>query len=129
MHRSFGADIVAAAGSVLDDELLAHSLRQVLADDARQDVGAAARRVGDDPAHRPGGIIQRLDMLAADDKSTEGDQECLHGRIYHALSLQQSQRSTAAWATSLLSVETGYAAPAASHKALCDRGRPVAGSA
>jgi hypothetical protein len=47
------ADIAGRAGPVLNDKLLSQMIRQVLADDARDDVVGAARRKGDDPVHRP----------------------------------------------------------------------------
>src|SRR5262245_35916993 len=48
-----GADIGTAAGTVLDDELLAHALRQPLPDHACGYVGAAASRKRHDDAYRP----------------------------------------------------------------------------
>src|SRR6266404_7845790 len=59
MNCRLGADIIARARLVLDDELLAQPLRKPLRDDARRDVGAAAGGVGNDPAHRPGRIVER----------------------------------------------------------------------
>ena len=56
-HR-LGGDVVAGAGLVFDDELLAEPLRQPLADQARDDVGGAAGRIADHPAHRPRRIVQ-----------------------------------------------------------------------
>jgi hypothetical protein len=44
---------------VLDHELLAELFRQPLADQARQDVGGAARRIADQEPHRPRRIFQR----------------------------------------------------------------------
>ena len=52
-HDRLGADIAAGARPVLDDEWLAEPLRQPLADQARDDVGAAAGGKADDDAHRP----------------------------------------------------------------------------
>src|SRR5262249_118713 len=46
-----GADAAARADDVLDIELLAKSLRQLLRDEASENVGTA-RRIGDDYAHR-----------------------------------------------------------------------------
>ena len=43
-HDRLGADIAAGARPVLDDEWLAEPLRQPLTDQARDDVGRAARR-------------------------------------------------------------------------------------
>ena len=61
-ERRRHADIAAGAGPVLDDELLPQVIRQVLADDARDDVVGAARRERDDPAHRP----RRIGLRARD---------------------------------------------------------------
>ena len=47
-----GADKSAAAGAVLDEELLAERGAQRLGKRARQDIGGAAGAVGDDDAHR-----------------------------------------------------------------------------
>src|SRR5438552_5818274 len=47
------ADIAARTDPVLDDELLAQMIRQILADDARNDVVGAARRKANNPVHRP----------------------------------------------------------------------------
>jgi len=58
VHDRLGADVVAGAGLVLDDELLAEPLRQPMPDQARQNVGRAAGRIGDDPAYRPRRIIE-----------------------------------------------------------------------
>ncbi|MGY4423803.1 hypothetical protein ACVWY2_006252 [Bradyrhizobium sp. JR6.1] len=57
VDRSFGADIVAGARLVLDHELLAELLRQPLPDQARDDVGGAARRIANNPAHRSRRIV------------------------------------------------------------------------
>src|SRR5262249_36069463 len=59
MNRRFGADVVARARLVLDDELLAQPFRQPLRHDARRDVRAPARGIGHDPTHRPGRIVER----------------------------------------------------------------------
>src|SRR5262245_36000900 len=47
-----GADIAACAGAVLDHDLLAEPVAQLLRDDARNDVRAAAGREGYDQADR-----------------------------------------------------------------------------
>ena len=52
MHGDFGGEIVAGARLVLDRELLMQMFGQVLSDQARADVGRAARRIADQPAHR-----------------------------------------------------------------------------
>ena len=46
-----------APGAVVDDELLAEDVGQMLADQACERVGAAARRRGDDDPHRPVGVV------------------------------------------------------------------------
>jgi len=48
-----GADIAARARAVLDHDLLAETGAELLRDDPRDDVGAAAGREGDDQADRP----------------------------------------------------------------------------
>src|SRR4029077_13046407 len=54
--RGFGDDLRAEdavrPGLVLDDELLAPALRELLPDKARDGVGKPARRITDDHAHR-----------------------------------------------------------------------------
>ena len=42
-----------APGPILDDELLTEPFRQILTDQARDDVGRAAGGKADDNAHRP----------------------------------------------------------------------------
>ncbi len=54
-----GAEIAGGAAAVVDDDRLAELRRQRLDDDARNDVGAAARRIRDDELDRPGGIVLR----------------------------------------------------------------------
>src|SRR5262249_3038795 len=53
MCDRFGPDIAASARSIFDDELLAKSLREVLAYQARNDIGSAAGCKRHDDAHRP----------------------------------------------------------------------------
>ena len=55
-HDGLGGDISTGARPVLDDKLLAKSLREPLADQARDNVGAAAGWKTNDDAHRPGRI-------------------------------------------------------------------------
>src|SRR5439155_1696825 len=52
------ADIAARTDPVLDDELLAQMIRQILADDARNDVVGAARRKANNPVHWPRRIAE-----------------------------------------------------------------------
>src|SRR5262244_201729 len=53
VERGLHADTAGRAGPVLNDKLLSQMIRQVVADDARDDVVGAAGRKRDDPAHRP----------------------------------------------------------------------------
>jgi len=52
VHDRLGGDVGAGARPVLDDELLAQSLRQRLCHQAGHDVSAAARRKSNDDPHR-----------------------------------------------------------------------------
>ena len=52
-HDGLGGDISTGARPVLDDKLLAKSLREPLTDQASDDVDAAAGWNADDNAHRP----------------------------------------------------------------------------
>src|SRR5215469_7596667 len=52
-HDRLGADVSASARPVVDDKLLAETLRQPLTDQARRDVTCAARGKADNDAHRP----------------------------------------------------------------------------
>ena len=54
-HQFAGAD-AARAGAVVDDELLFQCFGQARGDQPRHGVGQAARGVGDDDAHRFGGV-------------------------------------------------------------------------
>ena len=71
-EHGFDREVVAGAGLVLDDELLAGLLRQVLPDQARQDVGGAARHVADEPVDRLGRIVGAPNAGSA--RSGSGDQ-------------------------------------------------------
>src|SRR6185295_10822653 len=51
-RRLRGADAAARAAAVLDDYLLAPDLAQLLAEEARRDVGRTARGKGNDETHR-----------------------------------------------------------------------------
>jgi hypothetical protein len=59
VHHVLGRDIRAGAGTVLDDDLLADTLGEPRAQDARHDIGPATWREADDPVHRPSRIIER----------------------------------------------------------------------
>ena len=48
----FGADQAAAAGAVLDEELLAEGLAELVGEHAAEQIVGAAGRIGDDDAHR-----------------------------------------------------------------------------
>src|SRR5262249_24460573 len=52
-HDCLGGDIGASARPVLGDEWLAEALRELLADQARENVGSAARGIANDDPHRP----------------------------------------------------------------------------
>jgi hypothetical protein len=54
------ADIAGRAGAVLDNNLLPKMIRQVMTDDACNDVVGPARRKRDDEVHRPRRIGLRL---------------------------------------------------------------------
>jgi hypothetical protein len=60
MHDGFGRDVAACPGPVVDDERLAESIRQLLTQQPRDDVGRAAGRKTDENAHRPRRIGLRL---------------------------------------------------------------------
>ena len=57
MGDVFHADIAAGAAAIVDDEGLAGRLLERRGDDARDDIGRSARRVGDHELDRPVGII------------------------------------------------------------------------
>ncbi len=59
LHRRFRGDDLAGARPVVDDELLAELLRELLPDHARGDVGDPARCVGEQDLDRLRGIILR----------------------------------------------------------------------
>ena len=63
MDRRLGADVSAAAGAVLDDELLAEPLEQPLADQARHDVVHAAGGEADNETNGVHGV-DRNDLRA-----------------------------------------------------------------
>jgi hypothetical protein len=52
MRRHFGADIVAATRTILDEERLSEALAQLLGDEPRDQISAAAGRGGDQDADR-----------------------------------------------------------------------------
>ena len=56
MGDIFHAEIAAGAAAVLDDEGLAGRLLQRGGDEAADNVGGAARRIGDDELDRPVGV-------------------------------------------------------------------------
>src|ERR1700694_3199168 len=72
------ADIAAGAGLVLDEELLAELLAELLSEQARHDVGWAARRERHDDAHGMARIgralgVTRSVACARDDQRREGE--------------------------------------------------------
>ena len=60
LHDCPGSDVGAGARSVLNDERLAEALGELLADQARDDVGSAAGGIANDDLHRPRRIGLRL---------------------------------------------------------------------
>ena len=56
MRRGLGADVSAGAGLVVDEDLLAQRLAEVLGDQAGRDIGALPGLVRHDQAHRLVGI-------------------------------------------------------------------------
>ena len=73
-HR-LSCDVVAGAGLVLDDELLPELFGQILPDETRQDVGAAARGITDHPTHGSSRIIERRGVADSGPGQT-GHPEC-----------------------------------------------------
>src|SRR5712671_1910437 len=68
-HYRLGANAIAGARPVLNDEWLAKPFRQPLTDQAREDVGCAARGTSDDDAHRS----RRIGLRPSDARD---DREC-----------------------------------------------------
>jgi hypothetical protein len=64
-HDRLGADIAAAARSVLDNKLLAEPLRQPLTHRTRDDVGRTGRSERHDDAHRP----RRIGLCRSDTRN------------------------------------------------------------
>ena len=60
LRRDIRADIAAGSAAVLDDDRLSEHRRERIDDDARDDIGAAGRRIGNDEADRLVGIILRV---------------------------------------------------------------------
>ena len=80
------ADIAAAAGTVLDHDLLAPHLRQLVGDEAAQNVDRARRRERDDHLHRPFGIFLRRRRAAEPKHKARSDSQHSqrfqgHGRL------------------------------------------------
>ncbi len=83
-HR-LGTDETAAAGAVLDEELLPEGLTQLLREYSRQQVVSAARRIGDHDAHRLRRPIGR--WRSGDGKeSGEGEGRERSVKAFHRLS-------------------------------------------
>src|SRR5262249_24714167 len=59
LHDCLGSDVGARARSVLDDERLAEALGELLADEARDNVGSAAGGIANDDAYGPGRVVLR----------------------------------------------------------------------
>src|SRR5262249_14315607 len=106
IHDGLGADIAAGSRPVLDDELLAESLGQPLADQTRSDVGPAARRKADDNAHRPRRIrLRPRDPWQHRRRGTASDemQKSSPGKIHRVLSRMHWRPRAVALATNGLS--------------------------
>jgi len=82
-HRHLGADVVAAARPVLHHHLLPEPLGQPGAHQAGQQVGRAARRVGNDELDRLGGIVglgrcRQREQAAEQDQAGEDPRDRSH---------------------------------------------------
>ena len=71
LRHHLGADDAAGAAAVVDDDLAAGDLRQLGADDARDDVDGAAGRERHDQADRPIGIGLRLRRGRAGERESD----------------------------------------------------------
>ena len=91
MRRRLGADVVAAAGAVLDRERLAELVGQPLRDQAGGEIGGAAGRGGDDDAHRPRRIGLREGHAGqrGQHRCGSGDLEKPAARDGHGVALDQ----------------------------------------
>src|SRR5262245_38411048 len=89
MHDGFGRDVAACPGPVVDDERLAESIRQLLTQQPRDDVGRAAGRKTDENAHRP----RRIGLRPSDARdsrqrgSTRGQMQEFAAGKFHGLPL------------------------------------------
>jgi hypothetical protein len=82
LRNDLGADDRAAAGTVFDDERLAHGLLQALREEARVDVGRAAGRERHDDLDRPRRIVVggRIDRDGGE-QGSQGETKVTHGRF------------------------------------------------
>ena len=120
MNHRLGTDVVAGARLVLDEELLAQSLREPLRHDARGDVRAPAGGIGNDPAHGPGRVVERGGAAdSCQGESGEPDDEKagnVHAR-YHGAS--SCRRLFVGRTTIVVAIfAASYAASAAWHKGI-----------
>ena len=84
--RSAHADGAAGAGRVLDIELSAERLGELLRQDPRDDVVRTARRVGHHELHRPGRIVLRLRRTVHRAGKRAERQQCRQARSCHRTS-------------------------------------------
>src|SRR5580700_5486403 len=76
MSSEFGGEIVARTRFILDHELLAEMLREILADQSRADVRRSTRRIANEPPDAAAGIIISARRAGAgNDGADEGDGE------------------------------------------------------
>src|SRR5580700_7138131 len=84
MSGELGGEIVARTRLVLDDELLAEVLREILADQSRADVRRSTRRIANEPPDAVVGIVISARRAGAgNDGADEGDGEPLPNSTRH----------------------------------------------
>ena len=135
VHDDLGADIVAGARPVVDDELLAEPLRQILPHQAGQDVDRAAGRIARDHVHRPRRIVEGAGRAAAGARPTPSRAPRARW-ISSSTSWRFSQiRAKSCTVATMMDgccvqpLRSGYAAPSPRHKAIlpaCDSEGPKA---
>jgi hypothetical protein len=89
-HRHLGANVVSAAGTILDEECLAEPLGEPLRDDARRNIGRAARRSRDNDAHRASRIVLCACRARCQRQRCDADgtiEEFAAGRSHRAVSV------------------------------------------
>jgi len=80
--RRLGADVAVRSGAVLHHELLAEALRELLRQDASENVVRAARRLRHDDRHRAARIVLRANRARRSERK-HGEQaaDVLHGWV------------------------------------------------